>query len=166
MLLGTALIASYGGVPLIYMGDEIALTNDYSYLHNPGHAHDSRWLHRPFMDWDRVRRAETNPASAAGRVLHGTRHILAQRKATPQIHGGYPTRILDTGTTTLFAFARIAPTGPLVCLFNFTENWQDVPLDWLHDAGVTQFRDALSDALLSLTNDIYSVPPYGRVWIT
>src|SRR5690606_2153102 len=51
ILLGHALIASYGGIPLIYMGDEIALLNDWSYLRMPEHAHDSRWLHRPRMDW-------------------------------------------------------------------------------------------------------------------
>ncbi len=28
ILMGHALIASYGGIPLIYMGDELALTND------------------------------------------------------------------------------------------------------------------------------------------
>ncbi len=32
ILLGHALIAAYGGIPLIYMGDEIALLNDYGYL--------------------------------------------------------------------------------------------------------------------------------------
>ena len=29
--MGHALIASFGGVPLIYMGDEIGLLNDHSY---------------------------------------------------------------------------------------------------------------------------------------
>ena len=31
ILMGHALIACYGGIPLIYMGDEIALLNDYGY---------------------------------------------------------------------------------------------------------------------------------------
>ena len=45
ILLGNALIASFGGVPLIYMGDEIAMTNDHRYMRVPEHAHDSRWIH-------------------------------------------------------------------------------------------------------------------------
>jgi amylosucrase len=57
ILLGHALIASHGGIPLIYMGDELALLNDRSYQDLPEHAHDSRWMHRPRMDWDAGRPA-------------------------------------------------------------------------------------------------------------
>ncbi len=32
ILMGHALIASFGGIPLLYMGDEIGLLNDYSYV--------------------------------------------------------------------------------------------------------------------------------------
>ncbi len=64
--MGHALIASYGGVPLIYMGDEIALTNDYSYTAVPEHAHDSRWLNRPKMDWARTEAASDTPAGRCG----------------------------------------------------------------------------------------------------
>ncbi|MFZ7091517.1 alpha-amylase family glycosyl hydrolase [Primorskyibacter sp. 2E233] len=165
ILLGNALIASFGGVPLIYMGDEIALTNDYGYLKVPEHAHDSRWVHRPMMDWDRQAAAETGTGPAA-QVLQGTRHIYARRKATPQIHSGHPTRILDSAQPSVFAFARMAPTGNLVCLFNFSETWQHLPLDWLRDQGVVHFHDALSDAAVMIDNDTYSLPPYGRVWMT
>ena len=47
ILMGHALIASFGGIPLIYMGDEIALLNDHGYLADPEHAHDSRWIAPP-----------------------------------------------------------------------------------------------------------------------
>lgn len=52
ILMGHALIAAYGGIPLIYMGDgKLRFPNDYGYLKDPDHAHDSRWIHRPRMDW-------------------------------------------------------------------------------------------------------------------
>jgi amylosucrase len=81
ILLGHALIAAWGGIPLVYMGDELALLNDYSYRDIPDHAHDSRWIHRPRMDWTT---AETrhDGLSHASRVWLGLRHILARRKAT------------------------------------------------------------------------------------
>ena len=41
ILLGHALIASFGGIPLIYMGDEIAMPNDYDYVHDQGHVHEA-----------------------------------------------------------------------------------------------------------------------------
>lgn len=40
------------GVPMIYMGDEIGLGNDYSFLENNDTKSEIRWLHRPYMNWD------------------------------------------------------------------------------------------------------------------
>jgi len=51
LLLGYAVVCSFGGIPLIYMGDEIAMCNDWSFVDHDEHADDSRWVHRPFMDW-------------------------------------------------------------------------------------------------------------------
>lgn len=166
ILMGNALIASYGGLPLIYMGDEIALTNDYGYLYNPDHAHDSRWIHRPTMDWDKVAEVHSDPSSPEAQVYHGTREIYARRKATPQLHGHYACRMCDTGNPAVFAFQRIAPSETILCLFNFTEHWKDIPVWWLHEQGVDAFKDALSEGLIDINEDTYSMPPYGRVWLT
>ncbi|SMY06936.1 alpha-amylase family protein [Flavimaricola marinus] len=164
ILMGNALIASYGGVPLIYMGDEIALLNEYSYLDEPDHAHDSRWLHRPHMDWNAVAEAEKGE-TPAGQILAGTRHILARRKATPQLHGGYPTRVLDAPNNAIFAFARITPTGNLIGLFNFSEYVQVIPRQWLVDNGVTHFHDALANSSAGLQSGTLTLLPYGRAWV-
>ncbi|MEO1638916.1 MAG: alpha-amylase family glycosyl hydrolase [Pseudomonadota bacterium] len=163
MLLGNALIASFGGVPLIYMGDEIAMTNDYSYLTVPHHAHDSRWVHRPQMDWDAALSAD--PDTPGATVLAGTRHIYQRRKVTPAIHGGNPTRVVEAPNPAIFAFQRLAPIGTLLCLFNFTEEWQDVPAEWLRFRGVERFYDMLSDHSVDSVEGRFTLPPYGRVWL-
>lgn len=165
ILLGNALIASYGGVPLVYMGDEIALTNDYGYLDNPDHRDDSRWMHRPTMDWQRLEAARANPKSPEGRVLAGTKHIYARRKHTYQLHGGHACRVRDTGNPALFGFQRIAPASTLLCLYNFSETWVDVHGQWLRDQGISKFHDALSDGPINLRDDWFGLPPYGRVWL-
>ncbi|MCX7890412.1 MAG: alpha-amylase family protein [Rhodobacteraceae bacterium] len=164
ILMGHALIASFGGIPLVYMGDEIALTNDYGYLSNPDHAHDSRWIHRPSMDW---RRAEDrhHADTPAGRVWRGVRHILARRAATAELHGGVPTEIVETGLPGLFAFARRAPSGALVGLFNFTERWLDLPAERAAALGARRFHDALSDAPVETHGGAVVLPPYARVWL-
>src|SRR5450432_3771434 len=41
-----SLALSAGGIPLIYLGDEIATLNDYSYKNVPARMNDSRWVHR------------------------------------------------------------------------------------------------------------------------
>lgn len=165
ILLGNALIASYGGVPLIYMGDEIALTNDMGFLSVPEQAHDTRWMHRPFMDWDRVAAILDNPDRPDARVFAGTRHIFARRKATHHLHGGHACRIRDAGNTGIFAFCRIAPSGTLLCLFNFTQTWQSISGSWIREQGVTHLYDALSDGTVELENDRFNLPPLGRVWL-
>ena len=60
---------------------------------------------------------------------------------------------------------RLAPTGTLLCLFNFTEEWQNVPVDWLRERGVEDLHDLLSDQPVTCENGLYTLPPYGRVWL-
>ncbi|MGR3633016.1 MAG: amylosucrase [Limimaricola soesokkakensis] len=163
--MGHALIASFGGIPLVYMGDEIGLLNDYGYVDDPAHAHDSRWLHRPSMDWGTARAAQQAVDTPAGRIRAGLRHILARRAATPEFHARYPTKILRTGNTALFAFERRAPTGSVVCLFNFTDTWQNMPASWVVQHGARYLHDALSDAPVLDAHGAIALPPHGRVWI-
>lgn len=164
ILMGHALIAAFGGIPLIYMGDELALPNDYSYRDVPEHAHDSRWIHRPRMDWQAAegRGGDSLPA----RVWQGVRHILSRRRATPALHGAHPTQILDSGNGAVFAFRRAAPTGALLGLFNFTEGWQHLPVDWLRAEGASRMQDELSDAPVEVHHGNIALPPYARVWLT
>ena len=165
ILMGHALIAGFGGIPLIYMGDELAVLNDYGYLSNSDHVHDSRWIHRPVMDWDvaALRAVDDLPS---GRVFRGVKHILARRRATPALHAATPTRVLRTEQTGVFAVARLAPTGTVLCLYNFTENWAHLGADWARAQGVSQMHDALSDAPVATPGGIIALPPHARVWLT
>jgi amylosucrase len=164
ILLGHGLIAAWGGIPLIYMGDEIAVLNDYSYHDVPQHAHDSRWLHRPRMDWDAAERASAG-VGPAGQVLAGTRRILARRAQVAALHGGVPVEVLDPGPGGVFAFARRAPTGSVVCLFNFADHWQAVPAAWLHQVGVRGYFDQLSEVRVETGDGAVHLSPYGQLWL-
>ncbi|MDJ1006489.1 MAG: alpha-amylase family protein [Paracoccaceae bacterium] len=164
ILLGHALIAGWGGIPLIYMGDEVATLNDWSFTENPDIAHDSRWVHRPQMDWRRVARAKKGQGPE-GMVYDGVRHILARRRETPELHAGVPIRVLDTPGRGLFSQLREAPTGPMLCLYNFTEDWTGLAGDWVIAQGVRDLHDALSDAPVALTGGDIALPPYARLWL-
>jgi amylosucrase len=165
ILMGHALIAAFGGIPLIYMGDELALTNDHNYLDDPNHAHDSRWVHRPRMDWQ-LAEARLTANTPSARVYRGTKDILARRAATSALHGGVPVRVIGSGNDAVFAFQRLAPTGTLLGLFNFTEGWQTVPGAWARSQGVTALHDALSDQRVETHQGQIVLPPYARVWLT
>jgi amylosucrase len=165
ILMGHALIAAWGGIPLIYMGDELALLNDHGYLDVPEHAHDSRWIHRPRMDWALAAEREGGDTPSA-RVYRGTRHILARRKATPALHAAHPIRVIPSGNPAVLAIQRLAPTGTLLALFNFTERWQEVPGAWARARGVGLMRDALSEQEVATHGGQIVLPAYARVWLT
>jgi amylosucrase len=165
ILMGHALIAAFGGIPLIYMGDELALPNDYGYLQNPDHAHDSRWVHRPRMDWT-LAEARHQSDTPSARVFAGTKAILARRADTPALHAAVPVRVVAAGNDAILAFQRLAPTGTLLGLFNFTEHWQHLPEAVVRSLGVSAFHDALSDAHVEAHHGQIALPPYARVWLT
>ncbi len=164
ILMGHALIASYGGIPLVYMGDELALTNDYSYIADPHRAHDSRWVHRPKMDWS-LASVRTSANTPSARVYQGVRDILAKRRHLVELHAAYPTVILESGSSELFTFARKAPMGPVICVFNFTENWAAVSAEWARVNGASRFVDALSGQEVALHDNKIVLPPYARLWL-
>jgi amylosucrase len=156
------LIASFGDIPLVYMGDEIGLLNDHDYMAE--HPDDSRWLHRPRMDWDRADEALQGKGTA-GRIYAGVRAILRRRAATPELHAAYPTLIADTGRDGLFGFVRKAPANALVCIFNFTEFWTTLRHEWALSHGASLFEDALSGERVDLDAGRILLPPYARVWL-
>jgi amylosucrase len=165
ILMGHALIAAWGGIPLVYMGDEIAMLNDWSYTAVPAHAHDSRWLHRPAMDWDRAATAAAGGEAPEARVLAGVRAILTARAGVAEFHGAIPTEVRAAPAPGIYAFRRAAPWGSVLCLFNFTEDWRSMPADWAAAQGARSFVDALSGGAVDTSGGTVALPPYARVWL-
>lgn len=65
ILLIHGVILMAGGIPLIYLGDEIGTLNDYSYQEDPAHQQDSRWVHRQKANWERYTKEMTRTPSKA-----------------------------------------------------------------------------------------------------
>ncbi|PZP17719.1 MAG: amylosucrase [Brachybacterium faecium] len=86
VVLAHALAMSTGGMPLLYLGDEVAQLNDYYYRNRPGEAGDSRWVNRPYRPSEsyQVRRDER---TVAGRVFTRLTHLLRVRRGTPEFAG-------------------------------------------------------------------------------
>src|SRR3954466_4055281 len=77
----------WGGIPLLYMGDELALRNDTGYLADPERAPDNRWMHRPPMDWGAAARRD-DPATLEGRVFAAIQRLGEARRTSPALRGG------------------------------------------------------------------------------
>lgn len=164
MLLGHALIAGYGGLPLIYMGDEIGLLNDDDYAREPEHAADSRWLHRPRMDWDKAARRH-DVTTTEGRLFTGLQTIIETRRSTLQLHASIDTDIIDSDNAHVFAYARRHPVGTFVGVYNFTEDTQYLALDVVRREGVAQPIDRLSGDSVVVSGGYIVLAPYARQWL-
>ncbi|HSO11312.1 MAG TPA: amylosucrase, partial [Anaerolineales bacterium] len=120
ILLIHGVILTLGGIPLIYLGDEIGTMNDYSYSDNPAHQNDSRWVHRPKSDWERyARRDDLN--STEGRVYRGLRSLIKLRKENKAFSCG-SINVVQAENDHVLSFAR----ENMIVLANFSETPQTI----------------------------------------
>ena len=118
-------VMTAGGVPLIYLGDEIATLNDYSYREDPKHKNDSRWVHRPAADPVRYQQ-RLDASTVPGRVYQNLRELIELRKALPGLAGG-DLEVIDTRSGSVLGFARIHQGKRLLILANFSEREHAIP---------------------------------------
>ena len=90
LFLAHAVIMGWGGIPVIWMGDEIAMVNDPDWAAEPGHANDNRWAHRPRMDWARADRRHDLHVGARPGVRRAPAPDRQVRRvaAAPRVDGG------------------------------------------------------------------------------
>jgi len=165
ILLGHALILGWDGIPLIYMGDEIAMLNDYTYVEDPDTAADSRWVHRPPMDWQAAA-LRRDRRTVAGRVFQGLRALVEVRRSLPQLEVSTAAATLDLGHPHLFAFVRRHPLGTFLAVHNLTERPQRLDLGVLSTAGLELAYDRLRSAVVASDADGIELDPYGVLWLT
>lgn len=119
-------VLTAGGIPLLYLGDEVATLNDYTYLDDPAHKNDSRWVHRPKADPDRYAQ-RLDPNTIPGRVYASLRSLIALRKSHPEFAGG-ALQVIDTYNPHALAYARSESSDQrLVVVANFSEREQVLP---------------------------------------
>ena len=149
-----AMMFLQSGIPMLYSGDEIAQTNDYSYKADPDKAADSRYLHRGKMRWDLAQRRE-DPSAPEGRIFRGLQTLNEIRRHSPAFSPSADIWTLDTGDDGLLSIGRYAEGQKIIGIFNFTEWDKRVTLPY--DRGVfTEMLTGESYTLQDLT-----VPAYG-----
>jgi len=126
ILLIHGVILTAGGIPLIYLGDEIGTLNDYNYRDDPAHERDSRWVHRPRADWEKYAR-RNDPDSVEGQVYQGLQKLIALRKEYKAFSGG-ELEIISTENEHVLGFMRTHAGKRAVIFANFSENPQIISL--------------------------------------
>jgi glycosidase len=164
ILLVHAIIFSIGGIPLIYLGDEVGWLNDYSYRTDPAKAGDSRWVHRPPIDWTKVERRH-DPQSIESQIYSRLCRLITARQAHPGFAGNRM-EVINVGSDQVFAFVRTHEQQRVVVLANFTERVQPIPANEIRLYGLSYgFTDLITDQPLHLTDQPIYLEPYQVVWL-
>lgn len=165
-----AMVFGFGGIPLLYMGDELGMINDHSYLDDPEHRTDNRWLHRPAMDWvaaaEATGEAASEPAgSVADRVLTSITRLIRARKRLPALHASVATTVLTTSNPAVLIFRRQHAAGSIVQAYNLTERVQEFERTALHPLTGSVVHEHITGLNLELSDRVF-IPPYGAWWLT
>ena len=64
---------STGGLPLIYLGDEVGTLNDDDWSQDSNKSDDSRWAHRPRYN-EELYKHRHDSSTTAGQIFQGLRH--------------------------------------------------------------------------------------------
>jgi amylosucrase len=159
-----AVTFAWGGVPLLYMGDELAQGNDTTYLEDPALKADNRWMHRPYFDDDAAGHRH-DPATVEGQVF-GWIHALATTRATqPALHAAGGSAILEVDAPTVLAWRRRHPrSGNFVGMVNMAEHAVTIGAHALD--GLGELETVLASDGPMLTHDGRLVlPALGFVWL-
>lgn len=157
-----SVIIAAGGIPLIYLGDEIAMLNDYSFRDDPLYADDNRVVHRPAYDWERWA-GRSDSATPQGQVYTSLVHMIRVRKITDAFNSQGRTQFFDTQNPHVLGFIR---SYDVMVLTNFSERAQIVhpgvlAAYWQSQRGA---RDLLTGKVTPLEQPI-QLEPYQFVWL-
>ena len=91
-LLAHAVVYGWGGIPVLWGGDELAQPNDPNWDTEPGHEADSRWAGRPRLDEGRLANRRDR-STVEGRVFTDLAHMAQVRAGLPQLDAVVRTRV-------------------------------------------------------------------------
>lgn len=163
-----SIIFSYGGIPLIYAGDEIGTLNDYSFMKDANKRGDSRWVNRPFQDWKAVADLDKNP-SYQSTIFYRLQKLITIRKQHPVFadHGNFVMHHIPNPHVLVYERTAAQGKGVLV-VCNLDETVQKVAPSWLVNsvfAKADGLNDLILDKLISMDEPFIQLLPYQCMWL-
>ncbi len=146
------------------MGDELGLLNDASYLDEPEHADDNRWMHRPRMPWSTAAR-RTDLTTLEGRVYALIKHLGDVRRSLPTLHAAVESRPTETSNPSILGVLRSHAAGDLVQLYNVSADWQRCDAGVLGALYGRELVDHLGATEFYVEDGQVVLPPYAAVWL-
>ena len=169
ILLLHSMILSFGGIPLVYYGDELGTINDQTFLEDESKANDTRWAHRPKIDWKKAERRNTRD-TVENRLFSALKKMIAVRKEIPAFADFNNRELLDVKNPHLFVFSRFDYNrGSVLVVGNFDITPQYLDLEELGGKVVSQhsmIKDLYSGESPVMFKQQLVVPPLRFYWLS
>jgi amylosucrase len=170
ILLLHSMIMSFGGIPLLYYGDELGGLNDVSYLDDPHKAGDSRWVHRPNIDWEKAENRNIS-GTVEYKIFTALKRMIAVRKEIRVFADFNNRELIEVNNPKLFVFGRYNHTNqtervlvvanfdarPQYLELNDVRNWVSNHYGKMIDLFTGQSPDIFKDSLV--------IPGFGFYWL-
>jgi amylosucrase len=158
-----SIILSIGGIPLLYLGDEIGTLNDYSYANDPAKASDSRWVHRPHTNWERME-SRHDSTTRSGRIFAELTRLIRLRQEQLAFWDG-EIEVVDSGNPHVFSFVRHHGGQRILVIVNFSEQPQLIDENQVRVYGSGyRFTDLISAQTHTIEKPV-SIEPYEYLWL-
>lgn len=158
---------SYGGIPLIYAGDEIGTLNDYSYLDDNSKKEDSRWVNRPRHDWAIVERLDTKKTYHS-RIFFALQQLIVVRKQNPVFSDHNNLVLYEAHNPHVFIYERTSDNNDgILVVTNFSDLPQAVAKIALGPYGsISNPKDLISGNTTKFVDDKLVLEPYQLYWLS
>ncbi|ACQ92955.1 alpha amylase catalytic region [Tolumonas auensis DSM 9187] len=158
-------IMSFGGIPLVYYGDELACTNDYSFLEDPSKQDDNRWLNRPIIDWKKAAK-RNQPGTIEHRVFSALKQMIALRKSIPEFYNENDYQLVKNDNPHVFSFLRTRDWHKTLVLMNVSSQPQTVYQTVLEQTGFGHYvYDQYQQQDVALENGALTLEPFQFLWL-
>ena len=158
ILLLHGVIMTIGGIPLLYLGDEIGMLNDYDYEGDSEKVGDTRWIHRPAFAWDKADQRH-DAGSFPGRIFQGLLR-LGQIRQQNLAFARTETEIIDTGNVHVFGYFRLHNEQNVLVLVNFSDREQIIEARHLRLLGLSKIlTDIVAGKTIVATRQL-AMEPY------
>ena len=154
---------SIGGIPLLYMGEEWGVLNDYDFVKDPAKAGDTRWVHRPKMKWEFLEEMDQDD-SIRSQIFASISKLIELRKSLPAL-SGLKMDLIATGNPHVLGYLRHDNGNRLIALANFSDVEQTISGNALRTTGLGRFfKDRILDETIATSEDII-LAPYQNAWL-
>jgi len=161
------IILSYGGIPLIYAGDEIGALNDYSYIKDINKKEDSRWVNRPYQDWETVAHLDSKKTYHSI-IFFALQELILIRKQKRVFADSNNLILYDDHNPHVFIYERTSDNNEgVLVVCNFSESPQAIAEISLGPYGsLAKPKDLITGNATKFVKGKLELKPYQLFWLS